>query len=42
MEITTLALIVYIIGVIAVVEYIYWCRYIPRLRESARNNYEDL
>ncbi len=42
MDITTLAAIAYIIGLLVLVEYIYWCRYLPRLREPARNNYEDL
>ncbi len=42
MDITTLIAIAYIIGLIGLVEFIYWCRYLPRLRESAKNNYQDL
>jgi hypothetical protein len=42
MEILTLLYIGYIVLLILIVEYIYWCRYLPNMRRLAQNNYQDL
>lgn len=28
--------------IIIIVEYIYWCKYVPNMRNAALKNYEDL
>ncbi len=38
----TLLVLGYIVAVILIVEYIYWCRYLPNMRRLAANNYRDL
>jgi hypothetical protein len=42
MDELTLYYIGYILLVILIVEYIYWCRYLPNMRRLAQNNYQDL
>jgi hypothetical protein len=42
MEMETLLVLGYIVAVILIVEYIYWCRYLPNMRRLAANNYRDL
>lgn len=34
--------IVYILALILIVEYIYYCRYLPNMRRLAQNDYRDL
>ena len=34
--------ITYVILIFVIVEYIYWCRYIPNMRRLAQNDYRDL
>lgn len=38
----TLFCIGYILVLILIVEYIYYCRYLPNMRRLAQNNYRDL
>ncbi len=38
----TLFCIGYIVVLILIVEYIYWCRYLPNMRRLAENDYRDL
>jgi hypothetical protein len=42
MDNETLFVIGYIAVVILIVEYIYWCIYIPNMRRLAQNDYRDL
>lgn len=42
MEETTILYIGYIVTIILIVEYIYWCRYLPNMQRLAANNYRDL
>ena len=31
----------YIVVVVSIAEYIYWCRYLPNMRRLAENDYRD-
>lgn len=42
MDELTLFCIGYIVLLLLIVEYIYWCRYIPNIRRLAANDYRDL
>ena len=42
MDELTVFCIGYIVALVLVVEYIYWCRYLPNMRRLAANNYQDL
>ena len=42
MDELTLFCIGYIVLLVLIVEYIYWCRYLPNMRLLAENGYRDL
>ncbi len=42
MDELTVFCIGYIVVLVLIVEYIYWCRYLPNMRRLAENDYRDL